>query len=273
MQIIKDPVLNGLLILNPQRQKRPEEKKGKIRCPFCKGNEDLTPKHVLSFPDDKNWKVRVIPNKFPVLPDHEVVIHTPEHISSFSELSEKNIRFILLAYKQRIMFFKEKYENQNLNVLIYCNQGFSAGASLEHSHSQILVLDSNLDPEFPPVQPVENKVFENDYFDIYCPEYSEWPYELWIQTKRNIFFEETDAAETDALSTLLKKIIIKLKKIHSSMHKLKIDFGYNWYIYPRRPWYLRIMPRFTQWAGLELASNIKVNTIPPKEAAKCYKEI
>ena len=72
------------VILAPERGKRPHEFAGllpkrelprphKDNCPFCKGNEHLTTAPVLEIPNGKEWKVRVVPNKFAALqPDLDV---------------------------------------------------------------------------------------------------------------------------------------------------------------------------------------------------------
>jgi UDPglucose--hexose-1-phosphate uridylyltransferase len=41
-------------------------------CPFCRGNEHLTPHETLAYrfggsPDSRGWWVRAVPNKFPAL--------------------------------------------------------------------------------------------------------------------------------------------------------------------------------------------------------------
>lgn len=271
MKKVIDPFLKRVVLYVPHRQKRPEEKKnGEFKCPFCKGNESLTGKEVLGLPLKGEWKVRVVANKYPILKNHEVIIHTPKHNQRFHEISFENARLVFEAYRRRFNFYNKKYQGK---VLIYCNEGEEAGASIMHSHSQLIVLDDQLQPIFPKPQPVDNIVEENEYFWAYCPEFSLWPYELWIRSKKEVFFGEISDDELVSLVFLVRKYLKRLKEIHEITHRFKIPFAYNWHIYPLKPWYFRIIPRFVYHAGLEMASNIVANPITPLEASLTYKGI
>lgn len=271
MKVAHDKFSNLIVLYVPSRQKRPEEKRGEeFNCPFCKGNERLTPNEILRLPKKREWKVRVVPNKYPILKHHEVIIHTPDHKVKFNDVPFENARLIFEAYRSRFNHYNEKYPGK---VLIYCNEGEPAGASILHSHSQLIVLDNDIKPNFPKPQPVENLVEENEFSLVYCPEISVWPYELWIKSKKEQFFGEVKDEELVSLVFLVRKYIKRLKEIHEITHKFKIPFAYNWYIYPLRPWYFRIIPRFVYHAGLEIASNVVANPITPLEASLAYKGI
>src|SRR4051812_8580472 len=65
-------------------------------CPFCDGNESETPPEVARIgpgaPETPGWRVRVVPNKYPIVGDgvpgaHEVVILSPAHHADFGMLS------------------------------------------------------------------------------------------------------------------------------------------------------------------------------------------
>ena len=64
------------------------------RCPFCEGHERETPPEVDVDAaegrehDTPGWKVRVVPNKYPAIPGHEVVIHGPEHLTALADASD-----------------------------------------------------------------------------------------------------------------------------------------------------------------------------------------
>ncbi len=271
MQVVKDPYSSNKVIYSPGRQNRPEETKGeKIRCPFCAGNEDLLEKIFLELPNKKNWQVRVVKNKYPILKIHEVIIHTPDHNETFLDLTFENARLVFEAYIKRFNHYREKGD-----VLIYSNVGEEAGASLKHSHSQLVVFNGEvrIGAEFPKPQPIANVVEENDFFWIYCPDYSVWPYELWIRSKKEKFFGDVEEDELISLVFLIRKYLKRLHHLHSKTHKLKIPFSYNWYIYPKKPWYFRLIPRFVYHAGLELASNVVSNIVTPLEASLAYKGV
>ena len=69
-------------------------------------------------------------------------------------------------------------------------------------------------------------------------------------------------------------MLIRLKKVHNaSAHYSKKPFGYNFYIHPYNPWYLRIIPRFSERAGFELSTGIMVNSVEAKKAAEEFKKV
>lgn len=170
-ELRQDLVTNKWVIIATERARRPHSfseskriisKKRKI-CPFCYGNEYMTPPEVLAFrdsgkPNSSGWKVRVVPNKFPALvrkgkPElikngiystmngvgaHEVIIHSPNHDLLLPLMNEKEIELVLKAYLIR---YKELSKDSNIKFIqIIINHGKEAGASLDHPHSQLFGL-------------------------------------------------------------------------------------------------------------------------------------
>jgi len=166
----KDAVVDRWVILASDRAKRPQPNAGKNEpaqtdpCPFCAGNEAMTPPAVLTYrandPDSNiaTWSVRVVPNKYPALVNegswtgqsnsiyqtmsglgaHEVIIEAPEHVVNMGALNEKQVEQILRAYRDRIVELRN--DQRWRSILIYKNQGAEAGATLEHIHSQLIAL-------------------------------------------------------------------------------------------------------------------------------------
>jgi UDPglucose--hexose-1-phosphate uridylyltransferase len=161
----KDPVTDRWVIIATERAKRPQRQGGELPqnapCPFCAGNENLTPPEVLVLrdPSGPSWTVRVVPNKYPALaPDgsgvssitdtpyeaesgtgaHEVIIETPSHVTDMALLSETQFAVVLRAYRNRILELKN---NKRFRYgFVYKNQGAEAGATLEHVHSQLIAM-------------------------------------------------------------------------------------------------------------------------------------
>ena len=145
------------------RPKKAEEKAERdtrevvATCPFCRGNEDRTPPSITSYPDGEEWKIRIVPNLYPVLGDdraqsniafglqqvidgygrHEVVIDNPNHGIALNEMSERHLADLFMVYQQRMA---ELYQSDPRlkYVLIFKNFGAAAGASIPHTHSQII---------------------------------------------------------------------------------------------------------------------------------------
>lgn len=168
-ELRKHPLLNGWVIINHDRAKRPGSttfpavaKKGGM-CPFCEGNEAITPPEVFALrasgaADQPGWRVRVVPNKFAMLQDgtaaetvsdgyyhamqgiglHEVVIETPHHDRELHDLPESSVAEVLFAFRER---FRDMKKNPAIcYIQLFKNYGFMGGGSLEHPHSQILAL-------------------------------------------------------------------------------------------------------------------------------------
>lgn len=135
----------------------PALKKGG-NCPFCPGNEAMTPPAIWSLKEahGERWLTRVIPNKFPALQiegslgkrgtgiydlmngigAHEVVIESPDHMADFSTYPVEQTARVLRAFQSRYLDLlndpRFKY------ILIFKNFGKPAGASLEHCHCQLI---------------------------------------------------------------------------------------------------------------------------------------
>lgn len=258
------------VVISPRRILRPEEhthNKEKHSCPFCPGKEAETPPEVFRLgggeADKTGWKVRVVPNKFSITDIHEVIIHSPNHSTNFIDLSLEHVQLILSAYKQRYNNYRKKGQ-----VLIFCNQGEHAGESLTHPHSQLVVIPSQINLDTLVREPLNNVVEENKMFHVYCPDFSQWPYEVWIAPKKtDTFFGDIADDEIKELSEIMVKMLKKLSQIYMQRPISTIAFGYNYYIYHKENWYLRIIPRFIHRAGFELGTGLYVNIVDPLEAA------
>ncbi len=296
------------MVSNPARITRTGMDGKPFRCPFCEGNEADTPPEVFRIGGGEvnkpGWKVRVVPNMFPITDIHEVIIHSPDHDKNVEELSLDQIENIIKTYVNRFNFLKDKGK-----IFIFSNQSLISGASLVHSHSQISVVPKEIKTETLAVQPVVNIVEQVGEFTSYCPDYSEWAYEVWIRS--TIQLRQLDEAgfgnisdqQVKDLVKILQSTIQKLKKIHDgNSHYSKKPFGYNYYIsIPQdmdsrlrgndntdktgvipvktgiqdsgNTWYLRIIPRFMERAGFELSTGIMVNSVEAKKASEELKTI
>jgi UDPglucose--hexose-1-phosphate uridylyltransferase len=164
-ELRKDPISGRWVIIATDRAKRPHQHGSTATepCPFCPGNEAMTPPEVLAYrrSGDSNapgWSLRVVPNKYPALEQtaqylprkdgllestnsagvHEVIIESPEHVTDIGSLSKEQIALVLRAYQQRLLHWRNDPRWQYL--MIFKNQGELAGASLEHVHSQLVAL-------------------------------------------------------------------------------------------------------------------------------------
>ncbi|HLD11442.1 MAG TPA: DUF4931 domain-containing protein [Patescibacteria group bacterium] len=252
------------IVLAPVRSQRPDEEKEepvakKTVCPFCYGHEDMTPPESLRWgdgePNKPGWLVRVVPNKFAITDVHEVIIHSPDHTKDLPDLSTQQVELILKVYRERY-----KHYAQEGQVLLFCNYGKESGASLIHPHSQLVVIPRQIKLDTLSREPVRNVVEENTHFTVYCPDFSQWPYEVWITPKKDYVFDQITDEQLYDLAPILQGVI---KKLHEKFP----DLAYNYYIHPGSEWYLRVMPRTVIRAGFELGTGLAVNIADPTEAA------
>lgn len=273
---VPDIMSRRWVIVASQRLERPDNFKSKKKhvspvCPFCPGHESIACNEVFRIgkgeKDRTGWKVRVIPNKYPITDFHEVIIHSPYCNKDIEHLTEKEVSYILEAYVARYNFYRKKGQ-----VLIFCNHGEHSGASIKHPHSQLVVIPSQINLDTLTREPLNNIVEENDYFMTYCPDFSQWPYEIWIAPKiEGEHFGDMDKEQVLDLAKVLKKTIHRLEEIYKRKKFGTMSFGYNYYIYPHHNWYLRIIPRFVHRAGFELGTGLNVNIVDPSQAALEYR--
>jgi len=328
-ELRKDPITGRWVIIATERAKRPSdfvrdkvEIRGSGFCPFCYGNEAKTPPEIIAYRSDGSlrnspgWSLRVVANKFPALGiegslnrqgeglydkmsgigAHEVIIETPDHQKTLAMLSPRQIEDVLWAYRDRILDLKK--DRRFKYIMIFKNHGEAAGASLEHTHSQLIAL---------PVVPKrvrEETDGARDYFRfkercIFCdiirqelesgirviantptfiaiaPFAPRFPFEIWIMPRvHQSAFEDSQRQEFEQLAVMLKDMLVRLDKV--------LDFpAYNYIIHtspiPESPnehyhWHLEIMPKLTKIAGFEWGTGFHINPTPPEESAKFLRD-
>lgn len=155
------------VIISTERAKRPDQFKKPAasrpprasfdpNCPFCPGNEKMTPPETYLVPGPKGWRVRVTANKFPALSSqgertrsiqgvrrrvtgvgiHEVIVETPDHSASTALLDDAQFETLIQTYLNR--FQAASADPRVEQVTIFKNHGEAAGTSLEHTHSQVI---------------------------------------------------------------------------------------------------------------------------------------
>lgn len=316
------------MIISTDRAKRPEDfarehvvPKGGRFCPFCPGNESKTPPEILAYrqtgePNSPGWTLRVVPNKFPALRvegelnrqgdglydkmtgigAHEVLIETPDHMKTLAELEEKRIEDLFWAFRDRANDLKKDIRLRY--TLFFKNHGEGAGATLEHTHSQLIALP--IIPRFVTEELEGSKryfdykercvycdivrqeltssvrvVLESDYFAAVAPWAPRFPFETWIIPKlHNSHIEAITPPAVANLASVLKAILQKLDKtLECPPYNLVVHTG----PLQEQPmqhyhWHMEIMPKLTRVAGFEAGSGFYINPTPPEEAARFLRE-
>lgn len=281
-KFVPDVKTTRWVVIAPSRVRRPDQFAPKVDvtvaeqkkvCVFCPGNEALTPPEVWRIGGEgewnkPGWKVRIVPNKYPITDIHEVIIHSPDDRHDIENLPKEHVQLILQAYRSR--YQTHQHDGQ---VMIFCNHGEHAGASLTHPHSQLVVIPRQINLDTLEREPLTNVVNENTYFIVYCPDFSQWPYEVWIVPKKEkTTFGQIEDHELVDLAQILQTTLNKLGTIYENRVAQKLQtsptFNYNYYIFHGENWYLRIIPRLIHRAGFELGSGLQVNIIDPAIAAE-----
>jgi UDPglucose--hexose-1-phosphate uridylyltransferase len=167
-ELRRDPVMGRWVIIAPERALRPDamltqrDERLAGPCVFCGGQEDRDPSEITAIraagtaANSPGWRVRVLPNKFPVLRiegklvregvgmfdmmsgigAHEVIIETPDHDLELADLPEAHIADVVAIYRDRMADLGG--DDRFKYVLIFKNQGHEAGATLDHAHSQLI---------------------------------------------------------------------------------------------------------------------------------------
>lgn len=321
-EIRKDAVTGNYVIIAAERSKRPhdftlapDQKKGQS-CVFCYGNEDKTPPEVLAVrpgggrPDSPGWLVRAFPNKFPaVSPEsviitegskedgvvsavgiHEVLVDSPGHNDSLGRVSDEQAELVLLSLLKRFQTLsgdpRVKY------IQVFKNFGAAGGASLEHTHWQMItvpVTPTVVEAEFAGVkrhfrktgnciycQMAENEILKGeriveatDEFVVLAPFASRFPYELWILPRNHkADFGRATPQEVKALGHVVRRTVRRFERAFNYppynivLHTSPVQRGYEIF-----HWHMEILPRLSVTAGFEWGSGIFINPTSPETAA------
>jgi UDPglucose--hexose-1-phosphate uridylyltransferase len=319
-----DPLTGLRVVLAPARADRPfsfesstTHEDARAQCPLCEGREDWTPPetHALrpegGAPDTPGWRVRSVPNKYPLLepgdpgqaadplalgrgdPEllvagratghHEVIVHSPEHVASMSDLAAEQFELAVAGWRERA-----RAHPGAACVHVMVNEGPAAGASLEHSHAQLYALDfvpaliarererftahntrtmggclmcDLLQEE---VRRRERVVAVDDDAVLLAPFAARSPYELQLVPRRH----EPSFAESEARLRLLHEGLLRLRERLGAQPPLNLWVRTA----PRGAehfhWHVDVVPRLTRLAGFELGTGLAVNIVPPERVAQ-----
>ncbi len=309
--------LDDYCIIAAERGKRPsdfkhggtEERSDPRTCPFCPGNEEMTPPAVAVYTDDgifsdgedrvKNWWARSFQNLYPAATlrpetptkewvaefargSHEVIVESPNHEGDPARFSPLELERLVSVYRDR---YVNRISQEGIEyVSIFKNWGRVAGASISHTHSQLIALPivppaliremdaTTSAPRCPYCSLAEREaaserlIFENEGFVLIAPFCSMVPYETWILPRKHLSsLEGLDPADLQDLGQILGEALRRLGRLLSGP-------PYNYSISqlpdPRYHLNIRIQPAISTVAGFEKNTGIFINTVPPEEAAQ-----
>jgi UDPglucose--hexose-1-phosphate uridylyltransferase len=331
-ELRQDPLGGGWVAITAGRAARPEAflgdvgtPRGPLGCPFCPGNEHMTPPEVWADrdpgtkPDHPGWHVRVVPNKFPAFAGpltpaernggsggpvdgstagrglyrsaptagvHEVVIHNPDHQATLADLEVPEVTRAMAAWRERLAAHRDQAFGA---VLVIVNQGRTAGASLEHPHSQVFATAGRPDRVQAELDRLAGEACAacatvaaerdgprlvggtGDLLTI-CPWASASPFEaLLLPGAHRPRFEDGDAGDDLAVATALRDLLRRFRGVAGD------HAPYNLVLHSAPPgvddfhWHLHLLPRLTTYGGFELGTGVIINVVDPDRAAEALR--
>ncbi len=328
-ELRRDPIAGRWVVIDTEHLKGPVDfskedntPRRQATCQFCPGKESFTPPETEAMrptdskPDTPGWMVRTVPNKFPALTRvgevdkegwgifdvmsgvgaHEVVIETPDHDKSLADLSIQEMSFVIDQYLARTRALAKDLRHKY--VCIFKNFGASAGATVEHGHTQIIALP------MVPKSVLEEICGAEDYYDkrgrcVFCDimnqEYTDkerivcenngflafspfaprYAFETWIMPKsHSADFSKLDAKTAEALAATLLDVLKRMRK--SLNHP-----SYNFYLHTSpisyaKPecyhWHIEIIPKLTRSIGFEWGTGLHIVPTFPHDAARYLRD-
>jgi UDPglucose--hexose-1-phosphate uridylyltransferase len=289
------------------------EKNNSKNCVFCAGSEEKTPLATVVYkngeiladtPEERirDWNFRCFPNLYPALsPDpeppetkeiglhaepgygfHEVIVESPFHGRRLEDFSDSEISGLMHVYKDRVCYYMTREKIRYISL--FNNSGKAAGASLNHSHSQLIAIPfcpSSLERELKVIREKEKcpycdvidkeressrLIFKNSEFIAFAPYFSIVPFEVWILPEKHIsFLGACDEKMLFAFGDILRAVLRSYGKLFGNL-----PFNYMFYQLIKNSEYhlnLRLLPRLSIAAGFELNTGVYINTLSPEKAA------
>jgi len=334
-ELRKDYLLDRWVVIATQRKKRPTdfvkstEKRQEGVCAFCPGNEHMTPPAVLVYlPQNggirkdkdknglrpKNWLIRVVPNLYPAFSPpkkeetkieksefaferatghHEVLVESPQHNEHLGVARISQAVHVVNAYIDRLRDLSSKPYVKY--VSIFRNHGLEAGASLSHTHTQLIAtpfIPKTVEEELKASEDAfkrEKKcvfceiiekeshsarfIWKNNDFTIFAPWASVHPFEFWIFPKEHqCCLLDLSSAEVKSLAETLR---VSLGGLNSILNDPPYNFGFHQMTTEACEyyhWHLEVYPRLSIWAGFEKSTGMFINVVSPEDAAKHLRE-
>jgi UDPglucose--hexose-1-phosphate uridylyltransferase len=317
----QDPLTERLVLIAPERAERPLHPGP--ACPFCEGHESETPPEVLAFRDVASalncpgWRVRVVPNRYaavrlelpssplcasergaggersPGIGVAEVFIESPHHQTKFRNLPPEQIIHVLRAWRKRLRLRRD--DPRIAYAQVFKNEGVTAGASVDHCHSQLIGISfvpSDVATETEHLEKLrimagvcpycqwieagehlDRFVTQSSDFAVFCPTAPRFPGELWLLPKQH--GHAFHALNEESLPELAGIVVSALARIDRAFAEPAFNLIVKSAPY-RRPgnfhWRIEILPRTTRIAGWELGTGIFINTMFPEDAARLLRE-
>ncbi len=337
-EIRYNPLEDSYVILAPERLKRPtrlaweRERASAGCCPFCEGNESMTREEIDairpegSLPNTIGWSTRVVPNLYKAVAievalehqeeglyhrytgfgAHEVIIDTPKHLTQMDEWSLETFVDWLSTLQKRIQDLRR--DVRIVSISLFKNQGVEAGATQDHSHTQLIglpiiptalvayyqrqhtyyqthqraLLADIVDQE---IQAQERLVMVEGEFVVWCPYASAYPFEVMLcVVEESGGLEAFTPTSLQRLATVMQRLLRGMRQILGCfdlnlsiavppLQKVAQSEAFFDGLAQSSRFSLQIRPRMARHGGFEVSTGMMVNTVSPEESARLLREV
>ena len=312
MELRKDYILDRWTYVAANRGKRPDQfrepvvPRGSGSDMFSPGSEHLTPQELgrVSNPEG-GWKMRWFPNKFPAVTidegfelhdegffqygtaygTHDIIVELPESDKQLWDLEVSDFKDVLKLYKERVITLSKLDKVQY--VVLFKNHGSKGGASLQHSHTQIMTLGrvpslparelevSRAVKNCPLLKATQEEIKKEDRIIAVtedwvslCPWAPRYNFEAWILPRKRLCnFMQLRVRDLNQMAEHFVQILGRLRELNA-------PYNFCFHYDPRGddlPLHCEITPRLNTRAGFELASDDSIVTMSPEQAAGFYR--
>lgn len=223
----------------------------------------------------------------PAIGAHEVVINSPRHIASITELDRAELATAVAAWRRRMRAHADA-----AYVQLVLNQGPDSGASIEHSHTQIGAMS------FVPAAVARERERFNSYRErtagasllgevlreeirrgdrlvaiddevaLICPWASRHPFEMRIVPRRpQPSFEKDEGG-----ATMLGRAAAALAELFGAPPQLNLWVKTAPRGVEHFHWHLDLIPRLEPASAFEMATGVNINITAPETAAASLRE-
>ena len=280
-------------IIAPNRRKRPMIDKQTVECPFCSHNTGKLEKIIKEVSIGSEARIRIVANKYPLVEIedmgvHDVIIDTDKHNQQPRDFSIRHWTILLKLISER---WNDLVKDGRYDFIqIFKNSGRLAGASIYHSHWQLIALNKV------PYTMVEkyNKysktqycylcneyhlkecisIYETNSFRVIVPPKPEYYYEVWIVPKSHKhYYGDISQDEMEQLGYILKSMLrvynIIVPEVDYNICMMSGDISRKWEYH----FHIRLMMRVSYVAGFEISTGCSILTIEPKTYALQIKQL
>lgn len=290
---------NREAIIATKRQWRPHITEKDVTCPFCIHNKDKLKEVILEAGEGDEPLIKIVANLYPIPNSecvkgiHDVVIDTPDHLARPKDFTVAHWHLLLLTMHQR---WHDLMRQESIQFIqIFKNDGQAAGASISHSHWQIVALEdiplkmkrqylfsgatNNHDCFLCHLKKQQGfLVGEEGQWQIWVPPVQEFDGEVWLVPKQH--YTHYGQVPTEALENLgraMKNILVAYNKMNTGVAynicfmsgDLEKEYSHCFYYH----FHIRIMMRIGHIAGFEISTGCHVVRQSPQYYAEELKRL